>query len=71
MFCFLVVDGQSSPKENLFGSKIKEEPIEYDDDDECNSDEYADGYGDGYGDPYDEDDTFIQSNLFVAFFCFY
>lgn len=50
-------------QDNLFGSKIKEEPIDtYDpDEDDCISDEYVDGYGDGYGDPYDEDDTFIQS----------
>lgn len=53
----------TSPKDNLFGSKIKEEPVDYDDDDDCNSDEYGDGYGDGYGDPYDEDETFIQSKL--------
>lgn len=54
-------DGATGPKDNLFGSKIKEEPVDFDDDDDCNSDEYGDGYGDGYGDPYDEDETFIQS----------
>lgn len=45
----------------MFGSKIKEEPLDtYDDpdEDECNSDDYEYG-GDGYGDPYDEDDTYI------------
>lgn len=51
----------ASPKDNLFGSKIKEEPIDYDEEDEINSDEY--GYGDGFGDPYEEDDAFMQSKF--------
>lgn len=56
--CLFFQDGTSGTQDSLFGSKIKEEPVDYDDED---SDEFGDAYG--YGDPYDEDESFMPSKL--------
>lgn len=61
----------STSSTSLFGSKIKEEPIDpsFDDEEDCLSDDFGDGYGDTYGDGdgYDEDDTFCHSMFLRQF----
>lgn len=64
---FTVGTTESSNTNNLFGSKIKEEPIDYDEDDDVNSDEYGDDFGDSFGNPYDEFETFAHSKSLDGF----
>lgn len=64
--CFAVAE-VGGAKENLFGSKIKEEPVDpiFEDEDDCMSDEYGDPYGEAFGDHdvFDEDDAFAHSKF--------
>lgn len=66
---FSVLVGESSTNNNLFGSKIKEEPVEpqFEDDEDCMSDEFGEAYCETYGDGdgYDEDDTFCHSKSWL------